>query len=79
MRGVLGWITPGRPVTGRPTYQFERNLAMREWWICVRCGDAFFSSIPEELLCTACLTATKSRAARSAAGLGTAREAITDG
>jgi hypothetical protein len=52
---------------------------MREWWIWIRCGDAFFSSIPEELLCTACLNAAKSHPARHAEGLEAAREAITDG
>ena len=52
---------------------------MHEWWICVRCGDAFFSSIPEELLCADCLTKTKTRPARHLAGLGTAKEEITDG
>ena len=52
---------------------------MREWWICVRCGDAFFSSIPEELLCATCLNAVNKRPARQAARLGTAKEAITDG
>lgn len=52
---------------------------MHEWWICVRCGDAFFSSIPEELLCADCLTTTKARPARRLTGLGTAKEEITDG
>ena len=52
---------------------------MHEWWICIRCGDAFFGSIPEELLCADCLTTTKTRPARRLAGLGTAKEEITDG
>jgi hypothetical protein len=52
---------------------------MHEWWICVRCGDAFFSSIPEELLCADCLTTTKTCPASRLAGPGSAKEEITDG